>query len=144
MKLSTQNRFLLTNYDIKLKLPPPYAAIQNRYQTERYNKPSFTGHPNVKAFISHGGLLGTTEAVHCGVPAIVMPQFGDQYTNAKALEASGGGVVLDFSSMQQEDVDNALRTVLAPRWVHTWVLVLRRRSKRANSGLEGVETTDAK
>ncbi|GJQ65080.1 hypothetical protein Trydic_g7230 [Trypoxylus dichotomus] len=71
-------------------------------------------HPNVKAFITHGGLLGTTETVHCGVPAVVMPQFGDQYTNAKALEASGGGVILDFSTITEEDVYNALRTVLDP------------------------------
>ncbi|KAK9752552.1 UDP-glucoronosyl and UDP-glucosyl transferase [Popillia japonica] len=71
-------------------------------------------HPNVKAFITHGGLLGTTEAVHCGVPAVVMPQFGDQYTNAKALEASGGGVILDLSTMTEQDVYNALKTVLDP------------------------------
>ncbi|XP_065159496.1 UDP-glycosyltransferase UGT5-like isoform X4 [Atheta coriaria] len=73
-------------------------------------------HPNVKAFIAHGGLLGTTEAVHCGVPVVVMPQFGDQHTNARALEAGGGGVVLNFREADEEMVYNALKTVLDPEF----------------------------
>ncbi|KAK4886916.1 hypothetical protein RN001_003187 [Aquatica leii] len=71
-------------------------------------------HPNVKAFIAHGGLLGVTESVHCGVPLIVMPQFGDQFTNAKAIEANGGGVILEYRSLDEESIVNALKTVLDP------------------------------
>lgn len=73
------------------------------------------GHPNVKAFISHGGLLGTTEAVHCGVPVLIMPQYGDQHTNARALEANGGGVILKLHDADEEKVYNALKTILSPR-----------------------------
>jgi len=35
-------------------------------------------HPNVKLFITHGGLLGTTEAIIEGVPVLGLPIFGDQ------------------------------------------------------------------
>ncbi|XP_045481095.1 UDP-glycosyltransferase UGT5-like isoform X7 [Harmonia axyridis] len=73
-------------------------------------------HPNVKAFISHGGLLGTTEAVHCGVPMMVMPQYGDQYTNAKAVEANGGGVILYLKDATEEKVYNNLKTILDPEF----------------------------
>ncbi|XP_071055909.1 UDP-glycosyltransferase UGT5-like isoform X1 [Onthophagus taurus] len=73
-------------------------------------------HPNVKAFVAHGGLLGMTEAVHCGVPVVVMPQFGDQFTNARALEASGGGVILDFSTITEDNVYEALQKVLNPKF----------------------------
>ncbi|XP_044254651.1 UDP-glycosyltransferase UGT5-like isoform X1 [Tribolium madens] len=73
-------------------------------------------HPNVKAFISHGGLLGTTEAVHCGVPVVVMPQYGDQFTNARALEANGGGVILHLSEATEEKIHDALRTILDPQF----------------------------
>lgn len=68
----------------------------------------------MKAFISHGGLLGTTESVHCGVPMLVMPQFGDQFANARAVEASGGGIMLDFTSLSEELIYNSLKTVLHP------------------------------
>ncbi|XP_018325089.1 UDP-glucuronosyltransferase 1-9 isoform X2 [Agrilus planipennis] len=71
-------------------------------------------HPNVKAFISHGGMLGTTETVQCGVPALVMPQFGDQFTNAKALEASGGGLIFDFWRDDEETLYNKLKQLLEP------------------------------
>lgn len=67
----------------------------------------------MKAFISHGGLLGTTEAVHCGVPVVVMPQFGDQHTNARALEASGGGVILQLREATEDKVYKALKKVLS-------------------------------
>ncbi|CAH0561448.1 unnamed protein product [Brassicogethes aeneus] len=73
-------------------------------------------HPNVKAFISHGGLLGVTEAVHCGVPVIVMPQFGDQFTNAKALESVGGGVILHLSEATEESISKALKKVLSSKF----------------------------
>uniref|UniRef100_A0A1Y1LL43 UDP-glucuronosyltransferase n=1 Tax=Photinus pyralis TaxID=7054 RepID=A0A1Y1LL43_PHOPY len=72
-------------------------------------------HPNVKAFIAHGGMLGVTEAVHCGVPMIIMPQFGDQFTNAKAVEASGGGTILDYRYLDEESIYNALTTALDPK-----------------------------
>jgi glucuronosyltransferase len=73
-------------------------------------------HPNVVGFISHGGLLGTIEAVHCGVPAVVMPQYGDQHVNARALEKNGGGVILHLHEATEEKVYEALQTVLDPKF----------------------------
>ncbi|XP_060530807.1 UDP-glycosyltransferase UGT5-like [Cylas formicarius] len=71
-------------------------------------------HPNVKAFIGHGGLLGTTEAIHCGVPLIIMPQFGDQHLNAKAVESQGVGVILQLHDTNEEKLSNAINKVLSP------------------------------
>ncbi|XP_060805880.1 UDP-glucosyltransferase 2-like [Amyelois transitella] len=42
---------------------------------------SILAHPNCIFFISHGGLLSTTEAVHFGKPIIGIPVFGDQFNN---------------------------------------------------------------
>jgi len=35
-------------------------------------------HPNVKLFMSHGGLLGSSEAAYCGTPVVTTPMFFDQ------------------------------------------------------------------
>lgn len=32
-------------------------------------------HPNVKVFITHGGLFGTQEGVHCAVPMLGIPVY---------------------------------------------------------------------
>lgn len=50
---------------------------------------TFTGHPNVKLFISHGGLLGTQEAVACGVPMLIVPLYADQALNGHAMSDRG-------------------------------------------------------
>ncbi|KAJ2944776.1 hypothetical protein O0L34_g1665 [Tuta absoluta] len=46
-------------------------------------------HPNVKLFIGHGGLLGTQEAVACGVPMLMVPLYADQALNAHAMTDRG-------------------------------------------------------
>lgn len=42
-------------------------------------------HPNVKLFITHGGLLSTTEAIIHGKPIVGIPIFADQMVNVKSL-----------------------------------------------------------
>ncbi|XP_028135382.1 UDP-glycosyltransferase UGT5 [Diabrotica virgifera virgifera] len=39
-------------------------------------------HPNVKVFITHGGLLSFYESIYCGVPVLAIPVFYDQASNA--------------------------------------------------------------
>ncbi|XP_026465147.1 UDP-glucuronosyltransferase 2B31-like, partial [Ctenocephalides felis] len=46
-------------------------------------------HPNIKVFVTHGGLLGTMEAVYCGVPMVGVPLYGDQMTNVKNYVRKG-------------------------------------------------------
>lgn len=75
-------------------------------------------HPNIVALISHGGLLGTSEAIYCGVPIIAMPMFGDQSCNVAAVVSLGAGLKLPFSSITKENVLKALKSVINdPRYV---------------------------
>lgn len=73
-------------------------------------------HPNIKLFITHGGLLGTTEAVYEGVPMLGMPIYGDQFVNVRAIESAGGGVVLDYHSLSEQKILHGIRTVLKPEY----------------------------
>jgi glucuronosyltransferase len=72
----------------------------------------FSGHPNVVAFLSHGGLLSTLEAAYNGVPVVGIPFYGDQRTNMANLEARGMGIKLDYINITKQSVLEALRTVL--------------------------------
>lgn len=74
----------------------------------------FSGHPNILFFISHSGLLGTQEAVYCGVPMLCIPLFADQYQNCRnmvdrgvALEMNPDTVTKEkFSSIVKELIEN--------------------------------------
>ncbi|XP_066263069.1 UDP-glycosyltransferase UGT5-like isoform X1 [Euwallacea similis] len=54
-------------------------------------------HKNIKLFITHGGLLSTTETVYHGVPILALPVFGDQDANADRAVYNGYGLKLGFN-----------------------------------------------
>ncbi|CAG9762822.1 unnamed protein product [Ceutorhynchus assimilis] len=71
-------------------------------------------HPNVKLFLSHGGLLSTVEAAHCGKPLVIMPQFGDQRFNAHAMETNGVATLLHLQTASEEQIVEAIEKALQP------------------------------
>lgn len=64
--------------------------------------------------MSHGGMGGTTESIHYGVPMVAVPIFGDQPSNAAAIDECGFGVLLDFNSLNKESLVEALKKVMNP------------------------------
>lgn len=73
-----------------------------------------TGHPKVRVFVTHGGLMGSTEAAHCGVPVVVTPMYGDQFLNAAALAARGMGHIVHYEELSAKNVADAIRFALEP------------------------------
>lgn len=69
-------------------------------------------HPNVRAFITHGGLLSTMEAVYFGVPIIGMPIYGDQHLNVAKAVAAGYGLLLRFDNVTEHSLRWALDEVI--------------------------------
>ncbi|XP_055839620.1 UDP-glycosyltransferase UGT5 [Episyrphus balteatus] len=72
--------------------------------------------PRVNIFWGHGGMLGTTEAVHCGKPLIVTPFYGDQFLNGKATENRKVGIVLNYETISEERVLEVLREIMRARY----------------------------
>lgn len=69
---------------------------------------------NVKAFISHAGILSTIEAIEAGIPMVAVPLFGDQYGNAAALEDVGLATVVSYQDLKKEYLLDAVNVVLDP------------------------------
>ncbi|KAH8294658.1 hypothetical protein KR018_000890 [Drosophila ironensis] len=70
-------------------------------------------HPNVKLFISHGGLLSMIEAAHYAVPLLCLPIFFDQFQNAKRMEKMGVAKSLDAMNLSTEMVVEKIRDLLS-------------------------------
>ncbi|XP_022164266.1 UDP-glucuronosyltransferase 2C1-like isoform X2 [Myzus persicae] len=60
-------------------------------------------HPNVKLFISHGGISGLYEAVDGGVPVLGFPLFGDQPKNIDSLVNAGMAISMDILSVTKDE-----------------------------------------
>lgn len=69
-------------------------------------------HPNIKLFITHGGLLSTTESVYHGVPIVGIPVFGDQPLNMALAEKAGFGKKVDLEHLDEEHFMAAVNEVL--------------------------------
>lgn len=72
----------------------------------------FLGHPNVKLFITHGGLLSTLETIYHGVPCLALPVFADQMANSHRIEEAGIGINLPFIKLNKEGFSQALEQLI--------------------------------
>lgn len=69
-------------------------------------------HPNVKVFITHGGLLGTQEGVHRAVPMLGIPIYADQHLNMNKAVLGGYAVKLFFPNITETSFRWALEELL--------------------------------
>lgn len=69
-------------------------------------------HPNVKVFMTHAGLMGSSEAAYCGVPVVATPMYGDQFLNAAAMKQRGMGVILHYEDINENNVIKAVKKAL--------------------------------
>lgn len=60
-------------------------------------------HPNVKVFVSNGGICGIHEALDSGIPVVGVPMLGDQPRNIDSLINLGMAVRVDFDKMNKTD-----------------------------------------
>lgn len=59
-------------------------------------------HPNVKLFISHGGISSMYETVDAGIPVLGFPVLFDQSRNLENLVSAGMAISLKLKSISKD------------------------------------------
>ncbi|XP_054281292.1 UDP-glycosyltransferase UGT5-like [Macrosteles quadrilineatus] len=95
------------------QLDPSFDVPKNVMVKKWAPQAGILAHPNCKAFITHGGLMSTHEALHSGVPTVGIPFFADQPFNVKFMEHRGVGKQVNFFSLSEETLSKALNLILS-------------------------------
>ena len=61
-------------------------------------------HPNLKVFVTHGGLLSTQEALFHSVPLVGVPISNDQKPNLLRAQKHGYAIMLTLQTMTKEEL----------------------------------------
>lgn len=82
------------------------------YNYERFILYASVEHKNVKAFVSHCGLLGTLEAIHTVTPIIGIPFIFDQFQNIKILVDRGVAIHIDYETMNRNILLDSINRII--------------------------------
>lgn len=69
-------------------------------------------HKNLKLFITHGGVFGTQEGIHYGVPMLFIPVYSDQFRNAMRCVHAGYAEMLRFADVRADKLAQKARQIL--------------------------------
>lgn len=79
----------------------------------------FVAHPNIKVFVTQGGVHSIEEAIHKEVPMVGIPVFGDQLLNIRRIVQFGMGVKLSLSEITSDSfVESVLEVFQNQRCVY--------------------------
>lgn len=70
------------------------------------------GHPNIKLFITQGGLQSLEEGISDGIPFLAIPFIADQYGNAAQIEKLGIGLQLRYQDLTKTAFKNSILQIL--------------------------------
>ncbi|KAH0546855.1 UDP-glucosyltransferase 2-like [Cotesia glomerata] len=69
-------------------------------------------HKNIKVFVTHGGMMGTQEAIVYGVPMVGIPIFRDQFINLHAYEQRKIAIVVKLDNLTADSLTDAINKIL--------------------------------
>lgn len=103
----------------------PYQVLWKFEDEELLNKPAnveirkwipqqdILAHPNIKLFITQGGLQSLDEALHNGVPMIGMPFFGDQRFNCDRMVKLGAAEMINFHDFSSAELTGKINKIIS-------------------------------
>lgn len=77
-----------------------------------FSQPAVLRHKNIRAFVTHGGLMGSYEAIYYGVPMIGLPLFGDQHTNINRYVEKKIALSLNLRELTVDKFANSILAVV--------------------------------
>lgn len=75
----------------------------------------FSGHQNVKVFVTQGGLQSAEEAIAKGVPIVGIPFIADQPRNVKEMVDRGLGERVSLEDLNKDALRDAIVKVAESR-----------------------------
>ncbi|CAH2098386.1 unnamed protein product [Euphydryas editha] len=82
-------------------------------------------HPNVKVFITQGGLQSTDEAIVAGVPLIGIPLMADQWYNVQKYVRHQIGIQLDIKYLTEGEFKTSIETITGDKRYRENIIRLR-------------------
>lgn len=86
--------------------------VQNLIKAKWAPQNDLFGHPNMRAFVSHGGMNSITECTHAGIPVVTIPLYGDQMRNSRMVEKRHVGVIIKKQNITTQSLTDAISRVL--------------------------------
>ena len=65
-------------------------------------------HPNLKVFVTHGGIGSLSEAIYHKAALVGIPFSNDQKPNLLRAEKQGYALLLDWDNLNEEDITDAI------------------------------------
>ncbi|CRL08728.1 CLUMA_CG021239, isoform A [Clunio marinus] len=112
------NVFRKLSYDVLWKFEDDRLA--NKSDNVKISKwlpqTDLLAHPNVKLFITQGGLMSLEESIDREMPMIGIPFLLDQYQNTLKVQEEGFGLSLDLEDVTEASLHNAITEVMKPKY----------------------------
>ncbi|XP_059051643.1 UDP-glucosyltransferase 2-like [Achroia grisella] len=113
MKTGLLRIFGELKYTVLWKFEEPIANLPSNVHVIQWApQQSILAHPNCILFITHGGLLSTTEAVYFGKPMIGIPAFADQFANVDRMVKKGFAKKVDLTLSLGDDLKAIILDIL--------------------------------
>jgi glucuronosyltransferase len=71
----------------------------------------FLDHPNIKVFVTQGGIQSLSEAIDAAVPLVGIPMGAEQFYNVQKIADFQIGVKLDPLTLKADDLIKAVTEV---------------------------------